>query len=166
MKEDLTREILHRVQEIGSLKRHLERIENQLASGQPVFQLLSEGLNNYRDRFVTEGSTAMLLASVSERVRTDRELHYPHRKILDFLIGQYDPEERSFRESHFSKLVKEARIGKNMAKQYLSLLERKGYIEQRTDGYRKYFKIRSNVDQRGGSATRPHGCRRKRSWVS
>jgi hypothetical protein len=27
-----------------------------------------------------------------------------------------------------------------MAKEYLGLLERKGYIERRTDGYRKYFK--------------------------
>ena len=87
---------------------------------------------------------------MSERVRVDKELHHPHRKILDFLIGEYDPANKRFGESHFSRLVKEARLGKNMAKQYLSLLERKGYIEQRTDGYRKYFKIRSNVDQHGG----------------
>ncbi len=74
-------------------------------------------------------------------------LQYPHRKILDFLTGEYDPANKRFKESHFSRLVKEARLGKNMAKEYLGLLERKGYIERRTDGYRKYFKIHSNLHQ-------------------
>ena len=42
MREDLTRVILQRVQEIdGSVKERLQRIENQLAAGQPVFQLFN-----------------------------------------------------------------------------------------------------------------------------
>ena len=65
----------------------------------------------------------------------------------DFLLGQYDPAKKRFTESHFSRLVKEARVSKNMTKEYLGLLERKGYIEQRTDGYRQYFRIHSRVDQ-------------------
>ena len=148
MKEDLTREILQRIQEIdGSVKERLQRIENQLAAGQSVFQLSNEGLTSYRKRLMKEDNTAKLVASVSERVRVDKELHYPHRKILAFLIGRYDPTQRQFGEVHFSGLVKRARIGKNMAKEYLGLLERKGYIERRTDGYRKYFRICSNIDQ-------------------
>ena len=107
MREDLTRMILQRVQEIdGSVKERLQRIENQLAAGQPVFQLFNEGLTSYRRRLLGEDSTARLLASVSERVRVDKELHYPHRKILDFLLGQYDPVDKLCKEFHFSKLVK------------------------------------------------------------
>ena len=48
-----------------------------------------------------------------------------------------------FTEIHFSRLVREARIGENMAKSYLDLLLRKGYIEIRDDGYRKFYRIKT-----------------------
>ncbi len=34
----------------------------------------------------------------------------------DFLLGQYNSAKKRFTESHFSRLVKEARVGKNMTK--------------------------------------------------
>jgi predicted transcriptional regulator len=66
---------------------------------------------------------------------------YPHKKILDFLIEQYDYEKDNFKKVHFSKIVKECRIGKNKAKEYFDFLIKKGLIDTRTDGYpdRKYL---------------------------
>ena len=41
---------------------------------------------------------------------------YPHSKILGVLSAQYDHTTSEFKALHFSRLVKEAKIGKNMAK--------------------------------------------------
>ncbi|CAB1062171.1 hypothetical protein D1BOALGB6SA_6947 [Olavius sp. associated proteobacterium Delta 1] len=59
-------------------------------------------------------------------------------KILNHLAAQYDFNKGIFMEVDFSKLVKECRIGKNKAKDYLDLLVKKGRIESRSDGYRVY----------------------------
>jgi len=82
------------------------------------------------------------LAYNNRHLRHDKDLRYPHLKILDFLDGEFDSTKNEFKEVHFSKLVKESRVGKNMAKSYLSLLEQKGYIQKRSDGYRIFFKLR------------------------
>jgi len=78
-------------------------------------------------------------------IRQDKSLRYPHRKILDFLIEQYDYQKGKFREIHFSRIVKECRLGKNKAKEYLDYLAEKGLIDSRSDGYRKFYGVRADV---------------------
>ena len=68
--------------------------------------------------------------------RKDPTLRYPNRKILDFLIEQYDYQEGKFREVHFSRIVKECRLGKNKAGEYFEFLVERGYVKRRDDGYR------------------------------
>ena len=69
-----------------------------------------------------------LLLRWHERIRNDVELRFPHRKILDVFLGQYDFAHAQFRELQYSRLVKHARIGKSKANTYLGLLEQKGYL--------------------------------------
>jgi len=76
-----------------------------------------------------------------QKVRSDSELRYPHKKIMEKLIGNFDYSTREFKERTFSQLVKDARLGKNKASSYLADLENKGLIQQRSDGYRKLIKI-------------------------
>ncbi|MDA2933576.1 hypothetical protein MYX82_04465 [Acidobacteria bacterium AH-259-D05] len=126
---DYTYEILQRV----------VRIEAALQ--QDGFQFFNNALRSYKDNLLKETQIKGLLNKYSERIRCDKDLRFPHRKILDFLLTQYDFSKNEFKEVHFSRLVREARLGKNKAKSYLSLLEQKGYVKQRNDGYRKLFSI-------------------------
>jgi len=83
----------------------------------------------------------LLCIIFTEKIRNDKDLRFPHRKILEFLLGQYDFEKKEWREVNFSRIVREARIGKNKAKSYLTLLETKGYVEKREDGYKKWWRV-------------------------
>jgi len=76
---------------------------------------------------------------VLSKIQCDIGLKYPHRKILDFLLSQYDYSTGKFKEIHFSKIVKECRLGKNMAKGYLDNLAERGYLKKRDDGYRVWY---------------------------
>lgn len=128
-----------------ALVEGFRHVEEKLSPGQETFQLFSDGLRAYKDRLLKEAHVSdsyITLRQLTERIRTDKELRFPHKKILDFLLGEFDPLKSEFREVHFLKLAREARIGKNMASGYLSLLEEKGYVSKRHDGYRKFFKIR------------------------
>jgi len=49
-----------------------------------------------------------------------------------------------FREAHFSKIVKECRLGKNKAREYLDFLVERGYINRRPDGYRVWYGVVSD----------------------
>jgi hypothetical protein len=122
-----------------SLAKGFRQVEESLAGGRDVFHVFSQGLKCYREELLRGSEHTIIL----ERIRADRELRFPHRKVLDCLLGQYDFSERAFKEMHFSKLVKEARLGKNMAKSYISFLEERGYLQTRDDGYRKFIRIRS-----------------------
>lgn len=83
-----------------------------------------------------------IMEALHKRIRDDRELRHPHVKILNYLAGQFDYENSRFEEVNFSKVVRECRIGKNKAKEYLDLLIGKGLIESRTDGYRVFYRVK------------------------
>ncbi len=121
----------------------MEQVEAQLETRQAVLSVLREGLRAYKGLREPRASRRKFREQFSEVIRSDKELGFPHRKILDCLLGKYDPAKDDFTEIHFSRLVREARIGKNMAKSYLDLLLRKGYIEIRDDGYRKFYRIKT-----------------------
>lgn len=126
------------------LKEGLKQIEERLAAGQGLFEFFDQGLKAYREHVLKDvqvSNKQKLLHQFSERIRLDKELGFSHRKILDFLLGEYDLVTGQFNEVCFSKLVKESHVAKGKAKTYLSLLERKDYIKKREDGYRILFKI-------------------------
>lgn len=143
---DLHAEILQRVTRMEhTLDEGLREVRQKLTSGEETFQFFKDGLSAHKDRALkdTELSNAQTAINKwAEKIRRDKELRFPHRKILDALLQQYDFEKHNFNEIQFSKLVKEAHVGKNAAKAYLALLEQKGYVEKRDDGYRIFFKIR------------------------
>ena len=134
-------EILRR---LNTLADELREIKESLMKAQAGFQFFEDGLKAYGERSLKEihGSQSQaVLNQFVERFRNDAELRYPHRKILDVLLRQYDFTKREFGSIHFSRLVKEAHVGKNKAKGYLSFLEQKGYVERRETGYRTFFRL-------------------------
>ncbi|MDA2934366.1 hypothetical protein MYX82_08480 [Acidobacteria bacterium AH-259-D05] len=133
---DFNHEILQRVM----------RIEDALQ--QDGFQFFNNALKAYKDSCLKETQISkrqILVNQYIKKCQLDKDLSYPHTKILNALLDQYNFSEHRFKEIHFSRLVREARLGKNKAKGYLSLLEQKGYIEKRNDGYRKFFKVRPHT---------------------
>lgn len=141
---DLNLEILEKIVQIEkALARGLKEVSEKLDLGREPLRFFDDALKLYRDKFVDEVKPfSEAMQGWFEKIRNDEELGFPHRKILEFLLGQYDFQNRAFQEAHFSRLVKEARVGKNMAKKYLAELEEKGYVEKRNDGYRIFFKIK------------------------
>ena len=128
-----------------TLSQNLRDIQNKLDIGRETFLFVNEGLKAYEQRKLKDCQLSpnnSMLNKLYDKIRNDKDLRFPHRKILEFLLGQYDFEKNQFREVHFSRLVIEARVGKNMAGSYLSLLEQKGYIEVRNDGYRKWCRVK------------------------
>lgn len=144
--KDLNNEILQRVIGIeNTLVEGLKQIEEKINLGQEGFQFFNDGLKAYKERNLKKlqiSITDVSTMELSAKIRADKELKFPHKKILDFLLSQFDFNTSKFKEVHYSKLVRECHIGTNMANSYLSLLEKKGYLQVRDDGYRKFFKIR------------------------
>jgi hypothetical protein len=114
------------------IRARLKRIE----------RLLAEGFRGLQSSGLSASTHDKMLSQWSARIRADTSLGFPHRKVLDFLLEQHDPATGQFKDVHFSALVRAARIGKNMAKDYLALLEAKGYIRRRSDGYRVFYALR------------------------
>ena len=79
------------------------------------------------------------------QIRHDLDLGYPHKKIMEYLIGIYDPIRKEHKPVNFSKLVKETKIGKNMAQGYLTFLLNKKYIKTWSDGYRTFYQLADNL---------------------
>lgn len=101
-----------------------------------------EGLKVRPDQEKRTTAADEFRAALYEKIRNDLELRHPHMKIIHYLAGQYNYQEGSFLEVHYSRLVKECRIGKNKASEYLGLLIDKGLIETRSDGYRRFYMIK------------------------
>jgi len=124
-------------------------LRESLSTGKEHHLLIRHGIEGYRDRIIREfklRENTYPKEKLYALVRQDKSLRYPHRKILSFLIEQYDYTEKRFCEVHFSRIVKECRIGKNNARQYFEFLLDKGLIETRSDGYRRFYWV--TVDAR------------------
>jgi len=139
---DADTEILQKLSRIEETLAHgLSRVEQQLGNGKEAFQFFKDGLQAYRNRSLSQSATATLHGKWLAKISQDKELRFPHRKILEVLLNQYDFEKGQHLELHFSKLVRLARLGKNKAQSYLTLLIQKRYIAVRNDGYRLFYKM-------------------------
>lgn len=122
------------------LTTRLNTIEDKLEHAPAVLGFLNGVLTNYEQQFM-----GVRLQGIREReqwlrrIYDDQGLRHPHQKILNFLANQYDYQVQQFRPVHFSKLVREAHIGKNVAREYLTYLEEKGYVVRRSNGNRVYY---------------------------
>jgi len=58
----------------------------------------------------------------------------------------YKPQHQKYGESYFNEIVKNCKLGKNKAGKYLKLLEEKGLVHKRTDGYRVWYAISNDVN--------------------
>jgi len=140
-------EILEKLDSMhASLLQGIAGVERRIIQGENTFQFFSDGLEAFKSRQMNVASAVDFQAAWLARIHADTQLRFPHRKILEFLLRQYDFRARAFSKVHFSRLAREARVGKSRAKAYLSLLIAKGYVEEESDGYRVYYRLRSNPD--------------------
>lgn len=105
------------------------------------FLFFKQGTEGYREKIIKKEQRLDIQEQLYKKIRADKELRYPHKKILNFLIEKYDFEKKCFGEINFSKLIKDCHVGKNMGKEYLEFLIEKGYLLKRSDGYRIWYKI-------------------------
>lgn len=125
---------------LQALEQQIRLLNTFLTDSDSVFRVLSDTLKAHRANVLREVQNGPMNAILT-KVRTDPELRFPHRKILEFLASRYDFTTNAFQEAFFSQIVRGARLGKNRAREYLAVLERKGYIQSRHDGYRLFFRI-------------------------
>ena len=137
-------EIAENLEKLNCLiEEKITGLEKQLENGSATFQLFNDGLKSYKDRILKEAKgtseLSLILSGIRQKVWNDSELSYSHRRLMECLLNKFDFVTGKFQEVQFSKLVKECKIGKQTARICLELLERKGLIGIRSDGYRKYF---------------------------
>lgn len=149
-KDDIKKDIIKRVEKMEEvLTGRFNQLEDKLETGEDTFLLIRDGLKGYKERclkdIVDTGGTSTI-HKWREKARTDESLKWPHKKILDFMIGQYDYQKKQFKEKAFNEIVAGAKIGKNMAKEYLHVLQQKGYVDHKDTGYRHLYQIRDKLE--------------------
>ena len=127
---------------LNVLNEKLDRIAGLLEPADETFAFFRDGLFDYKERQFKHLKVSQApLATWFTLIQQDNDLRWPHRKLLDVLLRNYDYQSGQFIEVQFSGLVREARVGKNAAKSYLSFLMEKRYIIMRHDGYRKFYRM-------------------------
>ena len=140
---------------LGEVNDKVSRIENIVsASAKDLTSLLafrdridlffSRGIEGVRKQAIeeTQAPGKMFYSSLANRINQDPVLGLPHWKILQYLSRQFDTSKCQPTEVHFSKIVRECRLGKNKAGEYLKTLADKGFINRRSDGYRVWYSMR------------------------
>lgn len=139
-------------EKIYHLEKSIYRIEKKILEIQDLLErelelqqerniIFKYGLEGIKEHFKGQLSKHKIDAShkLFEVYRNDTRLRYPHEKILKVLISKYDGHVFGF--INFNSLVKEAKIGKNKASEYLATLEDLGYILIRRVGKKHLYKI-------------------------
>ena len=135
-----------------SMSHQLRDIHDKIENATRIAQLIEHFLDfNQRQEAlpIHERSSHLQTAAAS-----NRSLRWPHRKILDFLLNQVDPQTCSYKPVQTSTLIRAARIGKQAAANYLADLIESGFIVRWSDGYRVFYRINENFngDKRGDRA--------------
>ena len=143
-------------EKIYHLEKSIYRIEKKILEIQDLLErelelqqerniIFKYGLEGIKEHFKGQLSKHKIDAShkLFEVYRNDTRLRYPHEKILKVLISKYDGHVFGF--INFNSLVKEAKIGKNKASEYLATLEDLGYILIRRVGKKHLYKINVRI---------------------
>ena len=122
-------------------------LKENLINNQEHQYIFKHGIHGYKEKIkkdlgITESEK--LKNNIQILINQYPSLRHPHIKILQFLSNQFDFKTNSFKEIHFSKIVKECRLGKNKAKDYFEFLIQRNLIKFRTDGYRKFYRFNFN----------------------
>ena len=144
----LFKDILAGIQRIEeTVSERIEPIKKQLDKNSEYEYVIKYGLEGFRNKILNSQKEKQAFNPQTweaQLVQKEPSLKFPHRKILEYLSRQYDYENNKFKEVNFSSIVRECKVGKNRALQYLRFLERKGMIKQRNDGYRVWYKIKND----------------------
>lgn len=133
---------------LTEVEKRLARIEKSLERGAGTFQFFNDALKAHKERQLQDSVLGSRLPQkVLGRIIADTSLRFPHRKIIELLLRQFDYEKQEFQEVHFSRLVKEAHVGKGAASGYLHVLQEKGYVIRRDDGYRVFYRLNPKIEQ-------------------
>jgi len=140
------KDIFERVNQLEQvLLNRINRLEELISVGKEGFEFINGGLKVCRDAMLKESQINAPdgpIAIWNKRIQKDKDLRYPHKKIMEALLEQYDYQQSQFKKTHFSQLVKDAKIGKNKANEYLQMLKNKGYVEQEKTPYRTFFRLK------------------------
>lgn len=140
--------IINKVDSIQKLEAEEINLLKKLAKkNEHKEYLISHGIEGF-EKFIIENLEKTIKDDTTNRLYAvfmkDKDLSHPHKKVLLFLLDQYDYENNSFGSIHFSELVKKCKIGKNKAKEYLDFLTGKGFVDRVDDGYRVWYCISEN----------------------
>ena len=141
----LIKDLNSEVKRIGkNIAEKIEPIKKYIEGNGEYDKLIKYGIEGYRNSIIKSIETKEVFNPQSwlfNAIKDNQSLRFPHRKILEYLSQKYDYNSKSFKEINYNKIVKECRIGKNKAKEYIKLLIDKGFIKERFDGYRVWYKI-------------------------
>ena len=130
---------------IQYVMEEIKPIKKQLEMNSEYDFIIKYGLEGFREKIIKsnkENLTFNPQTYIMQLIQKEPLLRFPHRKILEFLARQYDYEKKAFKEANFSTIVKECKIGKNKAGEYLKLLGEKNLIRRRDDGYRVWYRLK------------------------
>ena len=123
------------LEKLQSIEQQLDQLQEQ---GRRTFQFFNKALSNDKN---PKQKNLQSKNIILEQIYSDPDIRYPHQKIIQYLLNQYDYKLKKYNKIYFSKIVKDARIGKNKAKEYLSLLIDKELLLKSTDGYKVFYEI-------------------------
>jgi len=129
-----------------SLAKESEILSNMKNSTEEQQFLIHHGIKGFKDMVLEKfekQSKENKISRLYSIFMHDKDLTHPHKKILSYLLEQFSLDKNCFQSIHFSKIVKDCRLGKNKSKEYLDLLTRKGFLEKQNDGYRVWYCISS-----------------------
>ena len=127
-----------------TVSEKLEPIRKLLEERREYDFVVKHGLEGFRNKILKAHNEKLEFhpqAWLLLVLQKNPELRFPHRKILDFLSRQYDYEKKEFQEVNLSAIVRQCRLGKNKAAEYLRDLEEKELLRRREDGYRVWYKV-------------------------
>jgi hypothetical protein len=146
-------EVIDRIEALRcELIERIGHIEKQFAVGRESLVFFDTALGAYSDRILSlQNIKRQPVVEWTARIQADPELRFSHRKILECLLRHYDPSTGAFLEVHATKLCRESKVGKGRLKGYVRLLAAKGYVRERSDGYRTYVRLNSaDLDKNQG----------------
>ena len=151
----LLRTILSEISTIKeSLAKESETLSKMKSNTEEQQFLIHHGIKGFRDMVLEsfeKQSKANKISRLYSIFMHDKDLTHPHKKILSYLLEQYDLGKNCFDSINFSRIVKDCKLGKNKAKEYLDLLINKKLIEKQDDGYRVWYCISSCMIPKEGN---------------
>ncbi len=155
LSEDLSKANEEQARIILKLEERNQKTEEKLLEMEESLEIFKYGTKAIKDKHIEEYRKKGKLEEIDFQhklillIRQDKGLTEPHKRLMEFMINQFDDLSHKFKEVPYKDIKRGAPVSESRLSKYLKDLVEKGFLIRKGEGHHVFYKTNYKAYEKG-----------------